>query len=85
VTLRELKWLCRRLAFHEQAWQGVKGRDWRLFVRSWPGEDLDNLLQLLRSADGALKEVAGASRAARAALTGMRERAEQRRGRPPSE
>jgi hypothetical protein len=42
-------------------------------------------LQLLRSTDEALKEVAGASRAARAALAGLRQRAEQRRGRPPSE
>jgi hypothetical protein len=55
------------------------------FVRSWPREDLDKLVRLLSSADGALKEVAGASRAARAALAGLRRRAERRRGRPPSE
>ena len=55
------------------------------FVRGWPGEDLDDLLQLLRSTDEALKEVAGAWRAARDALAGLRQRAEQRRGRPPSE
>ena len=86
VTVRELGRQCRRwLGFHGQAWQGVKGRDWRLFVRSWPREDLDALLRLLSSADGALKEVAGACRAARAALAGLRQRAEQRRGRPPSE
>jgi hypothetical protein len=77
---------CRRwLAFHEQAWPKVKGRDWVLFVRSWPREDLDRLVRLLGSVDGALKEVAGACRAARAALAGLRRRAEQRRGRPPSE
>jgi hypothetical protein len=64
---------------------GVKGRDWGLFVRGWPREDLDNLLLLLRNADGALKEVAGACRAARAALAGLRRRAEQRRGQSPSE
>ena len=86
VTLRELERQCRRwLAFHEQAWQGVKGRDWRLFVRSWPREDIDRLVRLLSGADGALKEVAGACRAARAALAGLRQRAEQRRGRPPPE
>ena len=54
MTLRELKWLCRRLAFHEKAWQAVKGRDWRLFVRSWPGEYLDALVRLLRSAEEAV-------------------------------
>jgi hypothetical protein len=86
VTLRELGRQCRRwLAFHEQAWQGVKGRDWVRFVRGWPGEDLDRLVQLLRSADGARKEVAAACRAARAALADLRQRAEQRRGRSPSE
>ena len=86
MTLREPERLSRRwLGFHEQAWQGVKGRDWRLFVRSWPREDLDRLVQLLRNTDGALKEVAGACRAARAALAGLRQRAEQKRGRPPSE
>jgi hypothetical protein len=86
VTLRELGRQCRRwLDFHEQAWQGVKGRDWVQFVRSWPGEDLDRLVQLLRNTDGALKEVAAACRAARATLAELRERAEQRRGRPPSE
>jgi hypothetical protein len=85
VTLRVLERSRRRwLAFHEQAWQRVKDRDWVQFVRSWPGEDLDRLVQLLRNTDGALKEVAGACRAARAALAGLRERAEQRRGRPPS-
>ena len=79
VTLRELGRQCRRwLAFHEGAWQKVKGRDWRLFVRSWPREDLDRLVQLLRNTDGALKEVAGACRAARAALAGLRQRAEQK-------
>ena len=46
VTLRELGRQCRRwLDFHEQAWQGVKDRDWVRFVRSWPGEDLDDLVQ----------------------------------------
>ena len=86
MTLREPGRQCRRwLAFHEQAWQGVKGRDWVRFVRGWPREDLDALARLLSSADGALKEVAGACRAARAALAGLRQRAEQRRGRPPSE
>jgi hypothetical protein len=86
VTLREPERLCRRwLDFHEQAWQGVKDRDWGRFVRSWPRGDLDNLLRLLSSADGALKEVAGACRVARAALAGLRRRAEQRRGRPPPE
>jgi hypothetical protein len=79
VTLRELERQCRRwLDFHEQVWQGVKGRDWRLFVRSWPGEDLDRLVQLLRNTDGALKEVAGACRAGRAALAELRQRAEQK-------
>ena len=86
MTLRELERQCRRwLAFHEQAWQAVKGRDWGLFVRGWPREDLDALVRLLSSADGALKGVAGACRAARAALAGLRRRAEQRRGRPPPE
>jgi hypothetical protein len=86
VTLREPERLSRRwLGFHEQAWQGVKGRDWRLFVRSWPREDLDRLVQLLRNTDEALKEVAGACRAARATLAELRERAEQRRGQPPWE
>ena len=86
VTVRELGRQCRRwLGFHEQAWQGIKGRDWRLFVRSWPREDLDRLVQLLRNTDEALKEVAAACRAARAALAELRQRAEQRRGRPPSE
>ena len=75
----------RWLGFHEQAWQGIKGRDWRLFVRSWPREGLDNLVRLLSSADGALKEVAGACRAARAALAGLRQRAEQKGGRLPWE
>ena len=86
MTLREPGRQCRRwLGFHEQAWQGVKGRDWRLFVRSWPREDLDRLVQLLRNTDEALKEVAGACRAARATLAELRERAEQRRGQPPWE
>jgi hypothetical protein len=71
--------------FHEQAWQGVKGRDWVQFVRGWPGEDLDRLLQMLRNTDEALEGVAGACRAARATLAELRERAEQRRGRPPPE
>jgi hypothetical protein len=86
VTLRELERQCRRwLGFHQQAWQGVKGRDWRLFVRSWPREDLDRLVRLLRCADGTLKEVARACRAVRDALDGLRQRAEQRRGQPPPE
>jgi hypothetical protein len=55
--------------------RGVKGRDWVRFVRIWPREDLDRLVQLLRSAGGALKEVARACRAARAALAGLRQRA----------
>jgi hypothetical protein len=86
VTLRELERQCRRwLDFHEQAWQGVKERVWRLFVRSWPREDLDRLVRLLRNTDEALKEVAAACRAVRAALAGLRQRVEQKRGRPPSE
>jgi hypothetical protein len=86
VTLRELGRQCRRwVDFHEKAWQGVKDRDWVRFVRGWPREDLDRLVQLLSSADGALTEVAAACRAARAALAGLRQRAEQRRGRPLSE
>jgi hypothetical protein len=86
VTLRELERQCRRgLAFHEGAWQKVKDQDWRLFVRGWAREDLDALVRLLSSADGALTEVARACRAARAALAGLRQRAEQGRGRPPSE
>jgi hypothetical protein len=86
VTLREPGRLCRRwLAFSWKAWQKVKDPDWRLFVRDWPREDLDDLLRVLGSADGALKEVARACRAARAALAGLRRRAEQRWGRPPSE
>ena len=86
MTLRELGRQCGRwLDFHEQAWQKVKDRDWVGFVRSWPREDLDRLVQLLRNTDGALKEVAAACRAARATLAELRERAEQRRGRPPSE
>jgi hypothetical protein len=86
VTLRELERQCRRwLEFHEGAWQGVRDRDWVGFVRGWPREDLDDLLRLIRNTDEALKEVAGACRAARAALAGLRQRAEQRRGRPPSE
>ena len=86
MTLRELERLSRRrLGFHEQAWQRAKERDWVQIARGWPGEDLDRLVRLLSSADGALKEVAGACRAARATLAGLRERAEQRPGRPPSE
>ena len=86
ATLRELGRLSRRwLAFHEQAWQAVKGRDWVRFVRSWSGKDLDKLAQLLRNTDEALKEVAPACRAARATLAGLRQRAEQRRGQPPWE
>ena len=86
VTLRELERQCRRwLAFHQQAWQGVKSRDWVGFVRSWPREDLDDLLRLLSSADGALKGVARACRAVQDSLDGLRQRAEQRRGRLPSE
>ena len=45
--------------------------------------DLDDLLQLLRSTDEVLKEVAGACRAARAALAGLRQRAEQKQGLHP--
>jgi hypothetical protein len=63
----------------------VKDRDWVGFVRGWPREDLDDLLQLIRNTDEALKEVARASRAVRAALAGLRRRAEQGRGRPPPE
>ena len=77
VTLRELGRQCRRwLDFHEQAWQAVKGRDWAGLVRGWPVGDLDDLVQLLRSTDEVLTEVAGACRAARAALAGLRQRAE---------
>jgi hypothetical protein len=86
VTLRELGRQCRRwLDFHEQAWQAVKDRDWAGFVRSWPREDLDDLLQLIRSTDEALKEVAAACQAARADLADLRQQAKQRRGRSPSE
>jgi hypothetical protein len=86
VALRELQRQCRRwLAFHEGAWRGVKDRDWAGLVRGWPAGDLDRLVQLLRGTDEALKEVVGACRAARAALAGLRRRAKQRRGRPPSE
>jgi hypothetical protein len=86
VTLRELGRQCRRwLDFHEQAWRGVKEQDWVRFVRSWPREDLDDLERLLGSAEEALKEVAAACRAARADLAGLRRRAEQRLGGPPSE
>jgi hypothetical protein len=86
VTLRELGRLCRRWrAFHQQAWQGVQSRDWVGFVRSWPREDLDRLVQLLPNTDEALQEVARACRAARATLAELRQRAEQRRGRLPSE
>jgi hypothetical protein len=86
VALREPGRLCRRwLAFYEGAWQGVKGRDWRLFVRSWPREGLDKLVRLLSSADGALKEVARGCWAARAALAGLRRRAEQKQGRSSSQ
>jgi hypothetical protein len=81
VTLRELGRHCRRwLDFHQQAWRGVKDRDWERFVRSWPKEALDDLLQLLGSAEEALKEVAGACRAVRAALAGLRQRAGRRQG-----
>jgi len=84
VTLRELGRQCRRwLDFHEQAWQAVKGRDWAGLVRGWPVGDLDDLLQLLRSTDEVLTEVAGACRAARAALAGLRQRAEQKQGLHP--
>jgi hypothetical protein len=77
VTVRDLGRQCRRwLAFHEGAWKGVKGRDWAGIVRGWPREDLDDLLQLIRNTDGALKEVARACRAARATLAGLRQRAE---------
>src|SRR5262249_23706619 len=83
VTLREPVRQCRRwLAFHEGAWRGVKGRDWGGLVPGWPVGGPAHLFALLRSADGALQEVARACRAARA---GLRQRAEQRRGRPPWE
>jgi hypothetical protein len=81
VTLRELGRQCRRwLDFHEQAWQRVNKQDWVRFVRSWPKEDLDDLLGLLGSAEEALKEVAGACRAVRAALAGLRQRAGRKQG-----
>ena len=84
MTLRELGRQCRRwLDFHEQAWQAVKGRDWAGLVRGWPVGDLDDLLQLLRSTDEVLTEVAGACQAARAALAGLRQRAEQKQGLHP--
>ena len=51
----------------------------------WAGRWACWLVQLLRSTDGALKEVAAACRAVRAALAGLWRRAEQRRGRPPPE
>jgi hypothetical protein len=81
VTLRELERQCRRwLGFHKQAWQGVRDRDWVRFVRSWPGEDLDDLLRLLGSAEESLQEVADACRAVRSALAGLRRRAERKQG-----
>jgi hypothetical protein len=40
--------------------------------------DLDDLLQLLRSTGEVLTEVAGACRAARAALADLRQRAKQK-------
>jgi hypothetical protein len=81
VTLRELGRQCRRwLDFHEQAWPGVKDRDWVRFVRGWPGEDLDDLLRLLGSAEEALKGMARASRAVRTALKRLRKRAGPRQG-----
>jgi hypothetical protein len=85
VTLCELGQLSRRwLAFYEKARQGVK--DWDCAVRPELARgDLDTLVQLLRDTDKALKEVAGACRAARADLAGLRQRAEQRRGRPRPE
>jgi hypothetical protein len=86
VTLRELERLCRRwLAFYGRAWQAVKPSEWGRLVGGCRGEDLGRLVQLLRNTDGALKEVADACRDIRAALAGLRQRAEQRRGRPPSE
>jgi hypothetical protein len=81
VTLRELERLCRRwLAFHEEAWKGVRGRDWVGFVRGWPEQGLDDLLRLLGSAEEAVQGVARAGRAVRAALAGLRQRAERRQG-----
>jgi hypothetical protein len=81
VTLRELERLCRRwLAFHEKAWKGVKGRDWVGLVRGWPEQDLDDLIRLLGSAEEAVQGVARASRAVRAALAGLRQRAGPRQG-----
>jgi hypothetical protein len=80
VTLREPERLCRRwLLFHEKAWQALKRSEWGRLVAGCCGEDLDRLLQLLRSADEALEGVSGACRAARAALACLRQRAEQRR------
>jgi hypothetical protein len=76
VTLRELGRQCRRwLDFHEQAWQGVKDRDWARFVRSWPREDLDDLLRLLGSAEEALQEMADACGAVQGALKRLWKRA----------
>ena len=84
MTLREPDGQCRRwLAFHEGAWQAVKDRDWVGFVRSWPREDLDDLLQLIRNTDEALKEVAAACQAPRADLAGLRQRAEKKQGLHP--
>jgi hypothetical protein len=81
VTLRELERQCRRwLDFHEQAWRGVKDRDWVRFVRSWPKEDIDDLLQLLGSAEEAVQGVARASQAVRTDLKRLRKRAERRQG-----
>jgi len=51
----------------------------------WAGRWACWLVQLLRSTDEALQEVAAACRAVRAALAGLRQRAEQRRGRPRPE
>ena len=45
--------------------------------------DLDKLLQLLRDTDEALEGLAAACRAARAALAGLRQRAEQKQGLHP--
>ena len=81
VTLRELGRQCRRwLDFHEQAWRGVKEQDWVRFVRSWPKEDIDDLLQLLGSAEEAVQGVARASQAVRTDLKRLRKRAERRQG-----
>ena len=59
------------------------GRSHPLRLRPFSAQGLDDLVQLLRSTDEVLTEVAGACRAARAALAGLRQRTEQKQGLHP--